>query len=280
MGDYAASGGYYISAPADAIFAEPSTITGSIGIFSFKVDVQKVLAKVGVSVETYRRGAHADLLSPYRPWTDDERKLVSEKIRYLYDLFLTTVGNGRKAKGVTAERANDLGRGQVWTGAQALGLGLVDRSGGVIPAIERAAEMARLPLDRGALPELVVWPRPRSTIVEKALGIGSVKALVGQRDEDDDDGAVDTGAVEAARPPTPVEAAAALLAGPGSPGSAFAAGSRAPARAGPPPDRQRRPTGPPAVRHGDQVNAGWRLCPGIDCSVGRPTLDSPAPGCP
>jgi protease-4 len=224
MGDYAASGGYYISAPADAIFAEPSTITGSIGIFSFKVDVEKVLTKVGVSVETYRRGAHADLLSPFRPWTDDERKLVAEKIRYLYDLFLTTVGNGRKAKGVTAERANDLGRGQVWTGAQALGLGLVDRSGGVIPAIERAAEMARLRPDRGPLPELVVWPRPRSTIVEKALGIAAAKALAGHADGDgfaDADASDPTGE---ALPPTPAEAAAALLVGPGSPGSVSAAG--------------------------------------------------------
>ncbi len=230
MGDYAASGGYYISAPADAIFAEPSTITGSIGIFSFKVDVQKILAKVGVSVETYRRGTHADLMSPYRPWTDDERKLVAEKIRYLYDLFLTTVGNGRKAKGVTAERANDLGRGQVWTGAQALGLGLVDRSGGLIPAIERAAEMARLRPEGGALPELVVWPRPRSTLVEKALGIAAVKALArqdsdGQQYDDDGDGAGPAAtAVEDARPPTPAEAAAALLAAPGMPGSASAAG--------------------------------------------------------
>ena len=228
MGDYAASGGYYISAPADAIFAEPSTITGSIGIFSFKVDVQKILAKVGVSVETYRRGAHADLMSPFRPWTDDERKLVAEKIRYLYDLFLTTVGNGRKAKGVTAERANDLGRGQVWTGAQALGLGLVDRSGGVIPAIERAAEMARLRPDRGALPELVVWPRPRSTIVEKALGIAGANALAGHSDDfadaDAHADADDSHPGGDALPRTPAEAAAALLAGPGTPGSASAAG--------------------------------------------------------
>jgi len=226
MADYAASGGYYISAPADAIFAEPSTITGSIGIFSFKVDVQKVLANVGISVETFRRGAHADLLSPYRPWTADERKLVEEKIRYLYDLFLTTVGNGRKAKGVTAERANELGRGQVWTGAQALGLGLVDTTGGLIPAIERTAAMAHLRGEDGALPEMVVWPRPRSTIVEKALGIAAVKALAGpagdDHDEGGDDAAGESGAAE--RPPTAAEAAAALLAAPGTPGSATAAG--------------------------------------------------------
>ena len=186
--------------------------------------MEKILTKVGVSVETYRRGAHADLLSPFRPWTDDERKLVAEKIRYLYDLFLTTVGNGRKAKGVTAERANDLGRGQVWTGAQALGLGLVDRSGGVIPAIERAAEMARLRPDRGPLPELVIWPRPRSTIVEKALGIAAVKTLAGHTDADGFADAEASDPTGEALSPTPTEAAAALLAGPGSPGSVSAAG--------------------------------------------------------
>jgi hypothetical protein len=99
----------------------------------------------------------------------------------------------------------------------------------VIPAIERAAEMARLRPERGALPELVVWPRPRSTIVEKALGIAAAKALGGgQQDADafadadaDDDG---PGSGADAVPLTPVQAVAALIAGPGAPGSASAAG--------------------------------------------------------
>jgi protease IV len=171
MGDYAASGGYYISAPADAIFAEPSTITGSIGIFAFKVDLRKVLATIGVSVETYRRGAHADLQSSFRPWTDDERKVVADKIRYLYDLFLATVEGGRKRRGITAARADQLGRGQVWTGAQALGLGLVDRSGGLLAAIDHAAGLARLRATGDGLPDLVVLPRPRSNLVAEALGL-------------------------------------------------------------------------------------------------------------
>jgi protease-4 len=203
MGDYAASGGYYIAAPANAIFAEPSTITGSIGIFAFKADVGKVLATLGVSVETFRRGAHADLLSPYRRWTDDEKTLIAGQIRHLYDLFLATVENGRKGRGITAARADALGRGQVWTGAQGLTLGLVDRSGGLIAAIDHAAGLTHLRADGGGLPELVVWPRPRSTLVERAIGIGA-GALAA-------DGGAEAG--EESAPLTPAELAAGLFAG-------------------------------------------------------------------
>jgi protease-4 len=183
MGDTAASGGYYIAAPGDAIFAEPSTITGSIGIFAFKVDVRRMLATVGVSVETYRRGAHADLLSPYRPWTDDEKKLIADKIRHLYDLFLATIEGGRKSRGITAARADQLGRGQVWTGAQALALGLVDRTGGLLAAIDHAAGLAGLRPVAGPLPEIVVLPRERSNLIQQALGLG---AAVQDRVEGDD----------------------------------------------------------------------------------------------
>src|SRR4029079_9229290 len=97
------------------------------------------LATAGVSVETYRRGAHADLFSPYRPWTEDEKKLIAEKIRHLYDLFLATIEAGRKSRGITAARADQLGRGQVWTGAQALGLGPGDPTGGLLGAIGHGA---------------------------------------------------------------------------------------------------------------------------------------------
>src|SRR5262249_28527841 len=150
MGDYAASGGYYIAAPADAIFAEPSTITGSIGIFAYKVDVQKLLAAVGVSVETRRRGERADYMSPYRPWTDQEITMLSQQLRHSYDMFLATVAEGRKARGITAARADQLGRGHVWTGWQAWGLGLVDHRGGVGAAIDRAAALAGVSSIAGA----------------------------------------------------------------------------------------------------------------------------------
>jgi protease-4 len=206
MGDYAASGGYYISAPADAIFAEPSTITGSIGIFAFKADARKALATVGVSVDNYRRGAHADLSSPYRPWTEDEKKLVGDKIRYFYDQFLATVERGRKSHGVSAARADQLGRGQVWSGSQALGFGLIDRTGGLGAAIDHAARLVQLPMAGGALPELVVWPRPRSNLVQQLVGLGT-SAWTSDTEIEGDAGR----ATDEAAPMTPGELTAGLL---------------------------------------------------------------------
>jgi protease-4 len=177
MGDIAASGGYYISAPADVIFAEPSTLSGSIGIFGYKVDVRKLMGTLGVSTETYRRGLHADYLSPYRPWTDEEIKIAAEKIRHFYELFLTTVVDGRRAQGLTRARVDEIGRGHVWTGAQARSLGLVDRTGGVTDAIDLAAQLGHVPFNRDGLPPLMVLPRPA----------GGLFHLLTSRSEDDDE---------------------------------------------------------------------------------------------
>jgi protease-4 len=173
MGDMAASGGYYIAAPGDLIFAEPSTMTGSIGIFGYKVDMRKLMGHLGVTSETQRRGAHADYLSPYRPWTDEEIKIVAEKIRHFYGLFLNTVAEGRRAHGLTLARVDEIGRGHVWTGAQALGLGLIDRFGGVASAIDEAARRAGVPLGRDGQPELEILPRPTSGLLGRLLGVGS-----------------------------------------------------------------------------------------------------------
>jgi protease-4 len=172
MGDVAASGGYYIAAPADAIYAQPSTTTGSIGIFAYKADVKKLAETLGVTVETFQRGQHADFFSPYRPWTPDELKLAAEKIKHFYDLFLETVAQGRKARGMTVAKANELGRGHIWTGAQALALGLVDTLGGLAPAIDQATRLGRIPVVRGGFAELTVLPRPRVNTLEKLIGLG------------------------------------------------------------------------------------------------------------
>jgi protease-4 len=172
MGDIAASGGYYIAAPADAIFAEPSTLSGSIGIFGYKVDVRKLMETLGVSVETNRRGQHADYHSPYRPWTDGEIKIAAEKIRYFYELFIGTVAEGRRAKGLTRARIDEIGRGHVWTGAEAQGLGLVDEMGGVGAAIDQAARLGRVPLERSGLPALALLPRPRGGLLAHLIGLG------------------------------------------------------------------------------------------------------------
>ena len=175
MGDVAASGGYYISAPADAIFAEPSTISGSIGIFGYKVDVRKLMGTLGLGLETYKRGQHADYSSPYRPWTDDEIKIAAEKIRHLYDLFLGTVADGRGRKGLTRARVDEIGRGHVWTGAEAQGLGLVDELGGLSAAIDRAAQLGRVPLERGGLPALEVLPKPEGGLLRMLTGLAEAQ---------------------------------------------------------------------------------------------------------
>jgi protease-4 len=178
MGDLAASGGYYISAPADVVFAEPSTITGSIGIFAIKVNAAQLVSTLGLNVQTTNRGAHADYLSPYRPWSEAEVKMVMEKMRYLYGQFIETVATGRKSRGLTVARVDELGRGQVWTGALAQSVGLVDRLGGLADAIDEATRMAAIPIGRDQLPEVHVLPRAPLDLVRR-LVTGNTDASAG-----------------------------------------------------------------------------------------------------
>jgi protease-4 len=194
MGDLAASGGYYISAPADVIYAEPSTLSGSIGVFGYKVDAQKLLGMLGINVETYRRGAHADFRSPFRPWTAAERTLAEEQIRHLYQLFVTTVAEGRASRGLTPARVDELGQGRVWSGAQAPAPGLVDRMGGLGAAIDEAARRAAAPLGRDHLPELMLLPADDHGLLRRLTG-ASVLATDGAADgeaEDADEPAAET----------------------------------------------------------------------------------------
>ncbi len=185
MGDLAASGGYYIAAPAGVIYAEPSTLSGSIGIFGYKVDAHKLLETVGVSVETYRRGAHADFLSPYRPWTPEESKIAEDKIRHLYGLFVDTVAEGRRAQGLTAARVDEIGQGHIWTGALAQGLGLVDRMGGLSAAVDEAARLARVPVGRDRLPEMEVLPRDKGGLLRLLAGATKEVVSTGEADASD-----------------------------------------------------------------------------------------------
>ncbi|HEY2902267.1 MAG TPA: signal peptide peptidase SppA [Polyangia bacterium] len=171
MGDVAASGGYYIAAGADTILAESSTVTGSIGIFAYKVDVKKLAATLGVSFESYLRGRYADLMSPYRPWTPDEMKLAAERIKHFYELFVDTVVQGRSARGLNAAGVDAIGRGHVWTGSQALALGLVDTIGGLGAAIDQATRLGRVPIGRGGFAELTVLPRPLPGTLQKLTGL-------------------------------------------------------------------------------------------------------------
>ncbi len=174
MGDVAASGGYYLAAGCDVIFAEPTTITGSIGIFSGKVDVSGLLGKLGVTTNTRKRGDHADMDGFYRAYTEEERAIVQEQITYQYGRFTEAVSKGRS---MPVAKVDDVGRGHVWTGKQALEKGLVDRMGGLGDALAYAKEQAGLDPDEKV--RLVELPRPEGGLLNALLG-GVTKA----RDEE------------------------------------------------------------------------------------------------
>ncbi|HEY5944661.1 MAG TPA: signal peptide peptidase SppA [Kofleriaceae bacterium] len=135
FGDLAASGGYFIAAGCDMIFAEPMTITGSIGIFYGKFDLSGLLKKLGVTTETYKRGKRSDVESMFRPYNDEERAMLMEKLRYMYGRFVGAVAEGRK---LTKDQVDGLGRGHVYTGAAAKPIQLVDRFGGLGDALDEA----------------------------------------------------------------------------------------------------------------------------------------------
>lgn len=139
MGDYAASGGYYMSSGASYIFAEPSTITGSIGIFGVVPNATKLANKIGVHQDVVKTAQHADLGALDRPWTEEERALFQQYVNRGYALFLKRVSEGRN---MTTAQVDSIAQGRVWTGAQALELGLVDELGGLQDAVAYAAAQA------------------------------------------------------------------------------------------------------------------------------------------
>jgi protease-4 len=169
MGSVAASGGYYIASASHRIFANPATITGSIGIFAGKADVAQLLAKIGVNTDTVKSSARADGESIFRPYTDEERAILSQKIAQYYDLFLSRVSIGRAMSKAAVDR---VGQGRVFTGEQALGNHLVDELGGLRQAIAHARRMADLP-ESAAIVEL---PPPDGSLLTQILGLDSAKA--------------------------------------------------------------------------------------------------------
>jgi protease-4 len=165
MGDMAASGGYYIAMAAHAIVAEPGTITGSIGVFGGKLSLQGLYAKLGMAQETIQRGAHASLFASYRPWNNEEREQMRSLLTAFYHEFVSKAAEGRKK---SYEEIHDVAQGRVWTGAQAVKLGLVDRLGGLETAFEVAREKAKI--GKGEELQILVLPRQRSfleTLMER-----------------------------------------------------------------------------------------------------------------
>ena len=140
MGNYAASGGYYISCAANKIVAERTTLTGSIGVFGVVRNFTGTFDKVGVTTDIVKTNTFADLGDISRPMREDEKALI-QRVEQTYDLFLTRCADGR---GMTKAEIDSIGQGRVWTGEQALERGLVDQLGGMDDAIKEAATLAEL----------------------------------------------------------------------------------------------------------------------------------------
>ncbi len=142
MGSVAASGGYYIAAPADVIVAEPNTITGSIGVFGLMINAKELLNnKLGINVETVKFGEYADLGSIDRPLTTAERAIIQKGVDRIYDDFITKVAEGRKLK---KEQVDSIAQGRVWAAIDAKEIGLVDEFGGLDKAIAIAKTKAKI----------------------------------------------------------------------------------------------------------------------------------------
>lgn len=142
MGDVAASGGYYIACEADSILASPLTVTGSIGVFGVIPNMKDFFTdKLGVTFDHVKTNDHADFPSVNRPMNAAERNILITNVNRFYDTFTQKVADGRN---MTQERVNEIGRGRVWSGVNALEINLIDSYGGLKKAIEVAAEMAEL----------------------------------------------------------------------------------------------------------------------------------------
>ena len=157
MGDYAASGGYYISCAADTIIAQPNTLTGSIGIFGMFPNPHKLITdKLKLNVETVKSNKHADLGSMFRPYNADERAIMQRYINRGYSLFTKRCADGRQMSIADIEA---VAQGRVWTGEMAMELGLVDLLGGIELAKEIAAEKAGIDSYT-----LISYPEPESPL--------------------------------------------------------------------------------------------------------------------
>lgn len=141
MGNYAASGGYYISCAANKIVAEKNTLTGSIGIYGMFPDATEMFKKLGVTTDIVKTNEFADLGNISRPWRENEKAIFQSSINEGYDLFITRCADGR---GMSKAEIDSIGQGRVWTGEDAKARGLVDELGGMDKAIEIAASLADL----------------------------------------------------------------------------------------------------------------------------------------
>lgn len=158
MGNYAASGGYYISMGANWIVAEPGTLTGSIGVFGGKINLSGLLTQVGLNQHTWQRGRQATLLSGMHDFDEAGRETFRTYMQAFYDRFLDGVARGRN---LSRDEAHAVAQGRVWTGEQALGHRLVDQLGGEAEAIQKALELSESGLSREQV-RVVRYPERKS----------------------------------------------------------------------------------------------------------------------
>jgi protease-4 len=176
MGDYAASGGYWVSSEANWIVAQPSTLTGSIGVFGGKLVLADALGRFGVDLRNLTVGGeYADSFSPAEPFDAADRAAFAATIDRTYEEFIARVSTGRR---LPAARVREIARGRVWTGAQAKSLGLVDELGGLEEAIAKARQLARIPNDESV--RFKRYPEARSPFeaLSEAFGVSGEAARV------------------------------------------------------------------------------------------------------
>jgi len=166
MGDVAASGGYYIAAPADTILAGPATITGSIGVFGIFPNIQGLLNdKIGISTDVVKTNKRSDILTPFDPLDAEERVIAQSMIDNFYTRFVNIVSEGRS---MSYDEVDAIASGRVWAGKDALELGLIDIHGGLEKAIELAAEMAGL--EEYRVQSLPVLEDPLTALMNQLTG--------------------------------------------------------------------------------------------------------------
>jgi len=173
MGDVAASGGYYIVTPADTILASPSTVTGSIGVIFTMPNMQELLNdKIGITTDVVKTNRHADILSISDPLDAEERRFIQQSVNETYDHFVGLVAEHRNK---SFEEVDAIAGGRVWSGKDALELGLIDMFGGLGKSIEVAASMAGLETYRiESLPRL---EDPLTTLMKQLTGDARMKAV-------------------------------------------------------------------------------------------------------
>jgi len=166
MGDLAASGGYYISCGARKIFAEPTTITGSIGVFGVLFNLKNLAnSKLGITIDTVKTGRFANIGSPFWPLNPAEREIIQHEVEMVYDTFITRVAQGRN---INKSYVDSIGQGRVWNAVKAKKLKLVDQIGGINDAILEAAKLANIKTYR--ISELPEQKEPLEKIISQLTG--------------------------------------------------------------------------------------------------------------